>query len=193
MAASLANDACPAFLGRQCPFLQYKFKPGADDAPRINMSAAEHAIGHSLEAAVRSLNDRERWTLDSDKLVRTKKGMLVLPANLTCRILDAVIVQTVEHVRQLLQQADAREKSIRFVLLAGGFANAPYLQLQMTRAFDAGERRTVIVPRHPERVVTEGALRFGLSPKAFITTRCVARAAWRPAFENRGCLVLGFA
>lgn len=125
-----------------------------------------------LEELIFAYNERQGLG-DSDGLsLHKKKKLLRISHVLTRRFFGAVVEQSIEHIARLVGDAPRRPDVI---VLAGGFAESPFLKRAFRAAFESAET-AVVLPRRPSKVVALGAALFALQPS--IIKERVVRSSW---------------
>jgi len=52
-------------------------------------------------------------------------------------------------VKQLTEQAEAKNAPVNFIFMVGGFSESPYLKSEIKKNFEEGQNISVLVPRRP--------------------------------------------
>lgn len=106
---------------------------------------AEYIKQTTYSHSVTAVNDKVRFKNDFIKQCFTKS-----------------VEKIINHLKMLLSDKNLRAKSIRTILMVGGFSQSPILYDGMTRAFPHIE---VIRPNDAVLAIVKGAVMFGNNPR----------------------------
>lgn len=116
--------------------------------------------GSNIKTAITSkpkYKNKLTWTGDK----------LRMNAELTKALFDESCKKVVDHLKQLFRHSTVKDVST--ILLVGGFAESPMLQVAIREAF---KEKKIIVPQDAGLAVLKGAVLYGHQPKTISARIC---------------------
>lgn len=166
-AAYLRNGVGRLDILKHFEMLKRKFCPGADERSRLQLSY----MGSDLTAASLTALTKQYNATHPPEFALKQRGSssLDLPGSLMVSFYQPLFENIKSKVEQLISQVKAKNESLKFIFMVGGFSESPFLKQEIKRAFET-ENLQILVPRRPQVSVVRGASLFGLNPHS-ITSR----------------------
>jgi hypothetical protein len=166
--AYMANAMARLDILKHFEMLKRKFNPGVDERSRLQLSyLGEELSAGRLGELVRDHNAKH----DSTCHIKQRGASSIdLPPQLMVSFFKPLFENIKAKVRQLVEQAAAKEAPVDFIFMVGGFSESPFLKAEIKKHFEEGKNISVLVPRRPQVSVIRGACMFGLNPRS-ITSR----------------------
>lgn len=128
--------------------LKRKFNPGVDERSRLQLSyLGEELSASRLGDLVKEYNKGVEDSLSH--LKQRGASSIDLPPFLMTSFFKPLFDNIKQKVTSLTQQATAKEASVNFIFMVGGFSESPFLKSEIKKSFEEGMGISVLVPRRP--------------------------------------------